>query len=172
MWCIVSVSSVQLLGCVWLCNPMDCSTPALPVHHQLPEFTQTHVHWVGDAIQPSHPLSSPSPPAFNLSQHHGLFKWVVLRIRWPKYWSFSFSISPSNEYSGLISFRIDWIDSLQSKGLSRVFSTPQLKSINSLVLNFLYDPTLTSYMTTGKTIALTRWAFFSKVMSLFFDWLS
>ena len=90
-----------------LCNPMDCSTPGLPVHHQLPEFTQTHVHWVGDAIQPSHPLSSPSPPAFNLSQHQGLFKWVSSL---PKYWSFSFSISPSNEYSGLISFRIHWFD--------------------------------------------------------------
>ena len=90
---------------------MDCSTLGLPVHHQLPEFTQTHVHWVGDTIQPSHPLSSPSLPAFNLCQHQGLFKWV-LRLRWPKYWSFSFSISPSNEYSGLISFRMDWFDLL------------------------------------------------------------
>ena len=63
-------------SCMTLCDPMDCSTPGLPVHHQLPEFTQTHVHWVGDAIQPSHPLSSPSPPAFNLSQHQGLFQWV------------------------------------------------------------------------------------------------
>ena len=72
----ISVSSVYWLSCVWLCNPMDCSMPGLPVHHQLLEFTQTHVHWVGDAIQPSHHLSSPSPPAFNLSQHQGLFKWV------------------------------------------------------------------------------------------------
>ena len=69
-------SSVQSLSSVWLCNPMDCSTPGLPVHHQLPECTETHVHWVGDAIQPSHPSLSPSPPAFNLSQHQGLFKWV------------------------------------------------------------------------------------------------
>ena len=91
-----------------LCNPMDCSTPGLPVHHQLLDLAQTHVHWVGDAIQPSCPLWSPSPPAFNLSQHQGLSNESVLCIRWPKYWSFRFSISPSNGYSGLISFRIDW----------------------------------------------------------------
>ena len=94
-----SFNSVQLLNCVWLCDPMNCSMPSLRVHHQLPEFTQTHVHWVGDAIQPSPPLSSLSPPAFNLSQHQGLFKWVSSSHQWPKYWSFSFSISPSNEYS-------------------------------------------------------------------------
>ena len=91
-----------------LCDPMDCSTPGPPVHHQLPESTQTHVHCVGDAIQPSHPPLSPSPPALNLSQHQGLFQ----RIRWPKYWTFSLSISPSNEYSGRISFRIDWLNLL------------------------------------------------------------
>ena len=93
---------------------MDCSTPGLPVHHQLPELAQAHVHRVGDAIQLSHPLSSPTPPAFNLSQHQDLFKESVLHIRWPKYHSFSFSISPSNEYSDLISFRIDWFDLLES----------------------------------------------------------
>ena len=92
-----------------LCNPMDCSMPGFPVLHHLLELTQTHVHRVGDAIQPSHPLSSPSPPAFNLFQHQGLNE-LALHIRWPTYWSFSFSISPSNEYSGLISFRIDWFD--------------------------------------------------------------
>ena len=92
------------------------SMPGLPVHHQLPESTQTQVHWVGDAIQPSHPLSSPFPPAFNLSQHQGLFK-RALRIRWPKYWSFSFNISPSNEHSGLISFRMDWLDLLVVQGI-------------------------------------------------------
>ena len=97
------------------------SWTGLPVHHQLPESTQTHVHWVSDAIQPAHPLSSPSP-TFNLSQHQGLSNESVLQIRWPKYWSFSFSISASNEYSGLISVGwTGWI-SLQSKGLSRVFS--------------------------------------------------
>ena len=95
---------------------MDCSTSGLPVHHQLLEFTQTHVHWVGDAIQPSRPLSSPSPPIFNLSQHQGLFHESVLHVGWPRYWSFSFSISSSNEYSGLISFRTDWLDLLAVQG--------------------------------------------------------
>ena len=89
-----------------LCNPMDCDTPGFPVHYQLLELAQTHVHWVGDDIQP-YPLSSPYPPVFNLSQYHGLSSESVLPIRWPKYWSFSFSISPSNEYSGLTSFKID-----------------------------------------------------------------
>ena len=116
---VESVSSVTQ-SCPPLCNPMDCSMPGFPVHHQLPEFTQTHVHWVGDTIQPSHPLSSPSP-VFNLSQHQGLNE-SVLPIRKPKYLSFSFSISPPNEYSGLISFRIDWFDLLAVQGTSRVFS--------------------------------------------------
>ena len=101
-------------SCPTLCDAMDRSTPGLPVHHQLPEFTQTHVHWVGDAIQPSHPLSSRSPPTFNLSQHQGLFQWVSSSH--PKYWSFSFSISPSSEYSGLISFRMDCLDFLAVQG--------------------------------------------------------
>ena len=91
-----------------LCDPMNHSTPGLPPHHQLPEFTQTHVHWVSDAIQPSHPLPSPSPPAFNLSQHQNLFKWDSSSHQVAKV--FSFSISPSSEYSGLISFRIDRLD--------------------------------------------------------------
>ena len=105
-----------------LCDPMSHSMPGLPVHHQLPEFTQTHVHQVSDAIQPSHPLSSPSPPAPNPSQHQGFSNESTLSIGWPKYWSFSFSISPSNEYPGLISFRWTGWMSLQSKGLSRSFS--------------------------------------------------
>ena len=95
---------------------MNHSTPVLPVHHQLPKLTQTHVHRVGDAIQPSHPLSSPSPLAPNPSQHQGLSNELVLLIRRPKYWSFSFSISPSNEYSGLNSFRMDWLDLLTVQG--------------------------------------------------------
>ena len=103
--------------CLTLCDPMNHSMPGLRVHHQLPESTQTHVHCVGDAIQPSHPLSSPSPPAFNLSQHQGLFKYEsALRIRWPKYWTFSFKISPTNEHPGLISFRMDWLDLLAFQG--------------------------------------------------------
>ena len=113
-------SSVQFSSvtqsCLTLCNPMDCSTPGLPVHHQLPEFTQTHVHWVGDAIQPSHPLSSPSPPTFNLFHHQGLFKWVSSSHRWPKYRSFSFNISPAREHSGLISFKMDWLDLIAVQG--------------------------------------------------------
>ena len=117
-FCLVlhtSVSSVPW-SCLTLCEPMDWTIPRLPVHHQLPEFTQTHVHWVDDAIQPSHPLSSPSPPTFNLSQHPGLFKWARSCIRWPKYWSFSFSISSSSQYSGLFSFRMDWLDLLAVQG--------------------------------------------------------
>ena len=103
------LSSVQLLSRVQLfVTPWTAAQQAS--HHQLPEFTQTHVHWVGDAIQPSHPLSSPSPPTFDLSQHQGLFKWISFCIKWLKYWSFSFIISPSNEYSGLIYFRMDWFD--------------------------------------------------------------
>ena len=98
-----------------LCDLMNRSTPGLPVHHQLPEFTQTHVHRVSDAIQPSHPLSSPSPPAPNPSQHQSLFQWVEFRMRWPKYWSFSFSIIPSKEIPGLI-FRMDWLDLLAVEG--------------------------------------------------------
>ena len=110
------VTSVQLLSCVRLCNPMDYNTPGSPVHHQLLELAQTHVHWVGDAIQPSHPLLSPYLPSFSLSQHQDLFNGSVLLIRWPKYWSFSFSISISNEHPGLISFRIDWLDLLEVQG--------------------------------------------------------
>ena len=120
---------------------MNRSMPGLPVHHQLPEFTQTHVHPVSDAILPSHPLSSPFPPAPNPSPIHPRFfsNESTLHMMWPKYWSFSFSISPSNEHPGLVSFRMD---SLQSKELSRVFSTPQFKRISSSALNFLHSPTL------------------------------
>ena len=102
-------SSVTQL-CLTLCDPMDCSTPGFPVHHQLPELTQTHVHPVSDAIKPSHSLLPPSLPAFNLSNHIRIFSSEsVLPIRWPKYWNFSFNISPSSEYSVLISSRMDWL---------------------------------------------------------------
>ena len=111
----VQFSSVTQ-SCLTLCNPMDCSTPGFPIHHQLPEFTHTHVNWVSYAIQPSHALSSPSPPAPNPSQHQGLSNESSVCIRWPKYWSFSFNISPSNEYSGLISFRMDWLHLLAHQG--------------------------------------------------------
>ena len=150
---------------------MDCSTPGFPVHHQLQEFTQIHVHWVGDAIQPSHPLSSSSPPAFSLSQHQGLFQWVKsLCMRWPKYWSFSFSISASNDYSGLISFRMDYLGLLAVQGTLK--SLLQHHSSKALILQcsaFFIVQLSHPYMTTGKTIALTRRIFVGKVMSLLFN---
>ena len=131
-------------SCPTLWDPMNCSTPGLPVHHQLSESTQTHVHRVGDAIQPSHPLSPPSPPAFNLSQHQGLFKWVNSSHQVAKALEFQLNISPSNEHSGLISFRMDWLDLLAVQGTLKSSPTPQFKSINSSALSFLYSPTLTS----------------------------
>ena len=143
---------------------MNCSTPGLPVHHQLPEFTQTHVHWVGDAIQPSHPLSSPSPPAPNPSQHQSLSNESTLCMRWPKCWSFSFSIIPSKEHPGLISFRMDWLDLLVVQGTLK--SLLQHHSSKALILQhsaFFTVQLSHPYMTTGKTIALTRWTFVGKV---------
>ena len=120
-----------------LCSPMNCSTPGLPVHHQLLESTQTHVHGVGDAIQPSHSLSSPSSPALNLSQHQGLSNESALRMRWPKYWSFSFNISPSTQ--DLFPLGLTSLISLQSKGHSRVFSntTVQKHQLFSTQLSLL-----------------------------------
>ena len=120
------ISSVQFSSvaqsCPTLCDPMNCSTPGLPVHHQLPEFTQTHIHRVSDAIQPSHPLSSPSPPAPIPPSITVFSNESTLCMRWPKYWSFSFSIIPSKEHPGLISFRMDWLNLLVVHKLSRVFS--------------------------------------------------
>ena len=159
-------------SCSTLCNPMDCSTPGLPVHHQLVEFTQTHVHWVGDAIQPSYPLLSPSPPAFYLSS------WVfssesVLRIRWPKCWSFSFSIRPSIEYSGLISFTIDWFDLLAVQGTHKSLLQHHHSKASILWCSAFFIVQLShQYMITGKAIALTRQIFVSKVMCLLFNILS
>ena len=152
---------------------MDCSTQGFSVHHQLPEFTQTQVLWVGDAIQPSHPLSSLSPPALNLSQHQDLFNESVLHIRWPNYWSFSFSFSPSNEYLGLISFRRDWLDLLAVQVtlkslLQHLTSKASILWCSAFFIVQLSHP----YMTTGKTIALTRWTFVGKVTSLLFNKLS
>ena len=141
---IDQIRSDQSLSCVRLCDPMNRNTPGLPVHHQLPEFTQTHVHRVGDAIQPSHPLLSPFPPVPNPSQHQSLFQWVNSSHEWPKYWSFSFSINPSKEHPGLISFRMDWLDLPAAQGTLKSSPTPQFKSINSSVLSFLHSPTLTS----------------------------
>ena len=152
---------------------MDCNTPGFPVHHQLPELTQTHVHRVIDAIQPSHPLSSLYPPAFNLSQHQGLSNESVLHIRWPKYWNFSFSISPSNEYSGLISFRMDWLDLLAFQGTLKSLLKHHSSKASILRHSAFFIVQLSHpYMTTGKTIALTRQAFLGKVMSLLLNMLS
>ena len=152
---------------------MDCSTPGFPVHHQLPELTQTHVHWVSDAIQPSHPRSSTSPPAFNLSQLQGLSNESNLHIRWPNYWSFSFSISPSNEYSGLISFRMDWLGLLAVQGtLKSLFQQHGSKAFILQHSAFFIVQLSRPYMTTGKNTALTRQTFVSKVMSLLFNMLA
>ena len=109
LWPISVQFSLVTQSCPSVRDPMDHSTPGLPIHHQLPEFTQTHVHWVGDAIQPSHPLSCPSP-AFNLSQHQGLFEWVSSSYQVAKILEFQLQHHPSNEHSGLISFRMDWLD--------------------------------------------------------------
>ena len=160
-------------SCPTLCNSMDCSKPGLPVHDQLPELTQTHIYQVGDTIQPSHPLSSPSPPAFNLSQHQGLFQWSVPCIRWPKYWNFHFSISPFNEYSRLISFRMDRLDLLAVQGTLK--SLLQHHSSKASVLRhsaFFIVQFSHPYMTTGKTIDLTLWTFVGKVISLLLNMLS
>ena len=144
-------------------DPMNHRTLGLPVHHQLLEFTQTHVHQVGDAIQPIHPPLSPSPPTFNLSQYQVFSNESVLRIKWPKYWSFIFSISPSNEYSGLISFKVDCLDLLAVQGTLE--SLLQHHSSKASILRhsaFFIVQLSHPYMTTGKAIVLTRWIFYGK----------
>ena len=141
-------------SCLTLCHPMNRSTPGLPVHHQLPESTQTHTHRVGDAIQPT--MSSPSPPALNLSQHQDLSNESALRIRWPKYWSFSFNNSPSNKLSGLICLRIDLLDFLILQGTLK--SLLQHHSSKASIIwhsTFFIVQISHPYMTTGKIIALT-----------------
>ena len=143
---------------------MECSTPDFSVLHYLPEFAQTHVYWVGDAIQPSSPLSSASPPAFNLSQHQGLFQWVSYSHQVAKVLELQLQHHPSNEYSGLISFRIDWFDLLAVQGTLK--SLLQHHSSKSSILQrsaLLIVQLSHSNMTTGKTVALTRWTFVTKV---------
>ena len=129
--CCCSVTQLCLT-----CDAMDCSMPGFPLFHRLPELAQTHVYWVSDAIQPSHSLLSPFPPAFNLSQQRVFSNESALCIRWPKYWHFS--ISPSNEYSGLISFKIDWFDFLAVQGTLK-----SLESIISVALSLLYGLAVT-----------------------------
>ena len=145
---------------------MNCSTSGLPVHHQLLEFTQNHVHRVSDAIQPSHPLSI--PPSITVFSNQS-----TLRMRWPKYWSFSLSISPSNEHPGLISFRMDWLDLLAVQGTLRSLLQHHSSKASILRCSAFFTVQLSHpYMTTGKTIALTIWTFVGKVMSLPFNMLS
>ena len=164
-----AISSVQPT----LCDPMNRSMPGLLVYHQLPEPTQSHVHWVGDVIQPSYPLSSPSPPASIFPSIKVVSNESALRIRWPKYWSCSFKISPSNEHPGLISFRMDWLDLLAVQGtLKSLLQHPSSKASIILCSDLFIVQLSHPYMTTGKTIALSRRIFVGKVMSLLFNTLS
>ena len=176
MWdecnCVVQFSSVTQ-SCLNICDAMNRSTPGLTVHHQLPEFTQTHVHWVSDVIQPPHPLS----PLFLLPSVFPRIRIFpnesALHMRWPKYRSFSFNISPSNEHPGLTSFRVNWLDLLAVQGtcnslLQHHSSKASILRCSAFFMVQLSHP----YMTTGKTIALTRQTFVGKVISLLFNLLS
>ena len=138
-------------SCPTHCNHMDFHTPGLPVHHQLLEFTQTHVHWVSDAIQPSHSLSPPSPPASIFPSIRVFSNESVLCIRWPKCWSSSFSISPSNEYSGLISFRMDWLDLLIVQRTLKSLLQHHSSKASILQHSAFFIVQLTSIHDTGKT---------------------
>ena len=170
--CLVSQFSLVTQSCLTLCDPLDCSTPGLPVHHQLQEFTQNHVHWVSDAIQPSHSLLFPSP-VYNLSQHQDLFQWVSSSHQVAKVLDFSFSISPSNEYSRLISFRMDSLDLLAVQGTLKSLLQHHISKASILWHSAFFIVQLSHpHMTTGKTIALTRLTFVGKVMSLLFNMLS
>ena len=152
---------------------MNRSTPGLPVHHHLPEFTQTHVHRVRDAIQPSHPRSSPSPPAPNPPSIKVFSNESTLCMRWPKYWTFSFSIIPSKEIPGLTSFRMDCLDLLAVQGTLRSLLQHHSWKASILWCSAFFTVQLSHpYMTTGKIIALTRQTLVGKVMSLLLNMLS
>ena len=174
---IYTFSSVQFSSaaqsCLTLCDPMNCSTPGLPVHHQLPEFTQTHV--IESSMPSSHlilchpllllPLIPPSIRVFSNES--------TLHMRWPKYWSFSFSIIPSRDHPGLISFRMDWLDLLAVQGTLKSLLQHHSSKASILRRSAFFTVQLSHpYVTTGKTIALTRRTFISKVMSLLFNMLS
>ena len=150
---LVQFSSVAQL-CPTLCDPMNHSMPGLPVHHKLLEFTQTRAHWVGDTTQPSHSLSSPSPPAPPIPPSIRVFSSEsTLHMRWPKYWSFSFSISPSIEYPRLISFRMDWLDLLAVQGTCKSLLQHHSSKASILRRSAFFTVQLSyPYMTTGKTI--------------------
>ena len=154
-------------------RPHESQHTRPPCPSQLPEFTETHIHRVGDAIQPSHLLSSPFPPAPNPSQHQSLFHESTLHMRWPKYWSFSFSIIPSKEHPGLISFRMDWLDLLAVQGTLKHLLQHHSSKASILWHSAFFTVQLSHpYMTTGKTIALTRRTFVGKAMSLLLNMLS
>ena len=150
---------------------MNHSTPGLPVHHQLLEFTQTHVHQVSDAIQPSHPLSSlfllpPIPPSIRVFSNES-----TLHMRWPKYWSFSFSIIPSKEHPGLMSFRMDWLDLLAVQGTLKSLLQHHTSKASILQRSAFFTVQLSHpYMTTGKTVALSRLIFVASVLSTMPSW--
>ena len=168
-----SLFSSVTQSCLTLWDPTNHSTPGLPVHHQLPELAQTHVHRVSDAIQSSHPLLSPFPPAFNLSQHQGLFKWVSSSHQVAKVLELNFSISHSNEFSRLISFGMDWLDLLAVQGTLKSFLQHHSSKASILWCSTFFMVQFSHpHVTTGKTITLTRQIFVSKVMSLLFNMLS
>ena len=160
-------------SCPSFCDPMDHSTPGFPIHHQLLELAQTHIHQISDAIQPSHPLSSPSPPAFNLSRHQGVFKWVSYSHQVAKVLELQLQ-HQSFQWIFRTDFLYDWLvwSSCSPRDSQESSTTPQFKSINSLALSFLYSATLTSIHDYWKTIALTTWTFAGKVVSLLFNMLS
>ena len=172
--CLWDTSSVQFNQLyLTLCDPMDCSTPVLPVHHQLPEFTQTHVHWIGYAIQPSHPLSSPSPLAFSLSQHQGVFKWGSSSHQMAKVLEFQLQHLSFQWTLRTDPFKMDWLDLLAIQGtlkslLQHHSSKASILQCSAFFIVQLSHPN----MTTGKTIVLTRRTFVGKVMSLLFNKLS
>ena len=168
----IRISSVTQ-WCPTLCDPMECSIPGLPAHHQLPELTQTHLHYVSDTMQPSHPLSFPSPPPSIFPSIRVFLSESALHIRWPKYWSFNFNISPSNEYSALISFRMDWLDLLAVQStLKSLLQNHSPKASNSSAISFLYSPTLTSIHDYWKNHSFDKPGFVGKVMTLLFNMLS
>ena len=168
----VQFSSVAK-SCLTVCNRMDCSTPGLPVHHQLLEFTQTHVHWVGDSIKHLI-LCCPLLLLPSIFASIRVFSnESALHIRWLKYWSFSFSISPSSEQPGLISFRKDWLDLFAVQGTLKSLLQHHSSKASILLSSVFFTVQLSHpYVTTGKTIALTRRTFVGKVMSLLFNMLS
>ena len=167
-WCYAIAWS-----CPILCNPIDCSTPGFPILHRLLESTQTHEHWVSDAIQPSHLLLCPSPPALSLSQHQGLFKWVSSSHQVAKILEFQLQHQPSKEHPGLISFRMDWLDLLAvQRTLKSLLQHHSSKALIPWRSTFFIVQFSHSYMTTGRTIALTRQTFVGKVMSPLLNMLS